>query len=72
MAAVEIQALAHYVFKNKSAGPLLFAVQQSGLLSKPTKFYQSLVLSGYKNVEAETIALITAAQDQALRTKANI
>lgn len=105
MIAVEIQALAHYVLKNKSAEPLLVAVQQSGVLPKPTKSlseFKSGFLkdraSSWRNkplhgqfptaverlttvecaykwirwsyLKFETEALLTAAQDQALRTNA--
>jgi len=47
MIAVEIQALAHHIFKNKFAEP-----QQSGLLSKPTK---SLVEYTSEWLQEETI-----------------
>ena len=105
MVAVETQALAHYVYKNKSAEPLLLAVQQSGLFPLPTNSlseFKSLWLQdrvtswkqkplhgqfpismdhltkmecAYKwlrlsFLKFETEALITAAQDQALRTNA--
>ena len=105
MIAVECEALAHHVWKNKSAEPLLFAVQKCNLFSRPTRSlaefkstwreeftalwkqkplhgqfpsqieaittsacaYQWLRLSYLK---LETEAMITAAQDQAIRTKA--
>jgi len=37
MIAVESEALAHYVWNNKSAEPLLFAVRESQLFSKPKR-----------------------------------
>ena len=105
LVAVETQALAHYVYRNKSAEPLLLAVHQSGLLPQPIKslsefksewlqkhmmLWKQKSLHGqfpvavehltsvecaYKwlrqsYLKLETEALITAAQDQALRTNA--
>ena len=37
LVAVETQTLAHHVYQNKSAEPLLLAVHQSGLLPQPMK-----------------------------------
>ena len=36
MGAVETQSLAHYVWRNKCAEPLIFALQKCGLYPKPT------------------------------------
>ena len=44
MVAVETQALAHYVWRNKHAEPLLYALQDSGLFQKP-----SIPLSEFKS-----------------------
>ena len=36
MVAVETQSLAHYVWRNKNAEPLIFALQECGLFPRPT------------------------------------